>query len=81
MRYLPVVDLWDAAIYAAIDTGALRLQRGQWVRCGKDATYLSRYYGCRRSGGYVQNITAFHGPNAAEKFVTYCNRKLKEQVA
>mgnify|MGYP003655569418 FL=1 len=75
MRYLPVIDLWDAAIYAAIDTGALRLQRGQWVKCGKDASHLSRYYGCRRSGGHVQNITAFHGPKAAEKFVTYCNRK------
>lgn len=34
MKYLPVVDLWNPALAAAVRTGQLKLQPGQWVRCG-----------------------------------------------
>lgn len=35
MRYLPTVDLWNNAIHAAVCSGQIRLQPGQWVRCGQ----------------------------------------------
>lgn len=34
MKFLPTVNLWDAATQAAVLNGTLRLQCGQWVRCG-----------------------------------------------
>ena len=34
MKYLPVVNLWDPAINEAVVTGRLKLQPGQWVKCG-----------------------------------------------
>lgn len=41
MKYLPTVDLWSPAIAAAVRTGQLKLQPGQWVRCG--SAKLSRF--------------------------------------
>ena len=35
MKYLPTLDLWDPGIGKAVETGRLKLQRGQWVRCGQ----------------------------------------------
>lgn len=34
MKFLPVVNLWDAAIHSALLNGQLKLQRGQYVSCG-----------------------------------------------
>jgi len=48
MKYLPTVNLWDAAMHAAITSGQLKLQRGQWVQCG--AGKKSRYVGTKKSG-------------------------------
>ena len=36
MRFLPTLDLWDPGIHAAVWFGRLKLQCGQWVKCGKD---------------------------------------------
>lgn len=41
MRYLPTLDLWDNAIQTAVLHGQIKLQRGQWVRCG--SAKLSRF--------------------------------------
>jgi hypothetical protein len=41
MRYLPTIDLWDSATQAAVLSGSLTLQAGQWVQCGGER--LSRY--------------------------------------
>jgi len=71
MRYLPTLDVWEPAISAAIDSGALRLQRGQWVKCG-DSPYRSRIHEIKRRGGHVVHIRAFHGPDASRKFLEYC---------
>lgn len=35
MKYLPTIDLWSGGIHRALITGALKLQCGQWVVCGK----------------------------------------------
>ena len=36
MKYLPTINLWADGITTAILAGQLKLQRGQWVKCGKD---------------------------------------------
>jgi hypothetical protein len=34
MRYLPTVDLWNPETQLRILSGKLKLQAGQWVKCG-----------------------------------------------
>ena len=34
MQYLPTIDLWNPAFANAIRNGQLKLQVGQWVKCG-----------------------------------------------
>ena len=48
MRYLPCVDLWSIPIQAAVRSGQLRLQAGQWVQCGPGPK--SRFVSLRQSG-------------------------------
>ena len=36
MKYLPTINLWDPAIAAALLNNQLKLQPGQWVKCGGD---------------------------------------------
>jgi hypothetical protein len=47
MKYLPTVDLWNPALAAAVRTGQLKLQPGQWVRCG--SAKLSRFVKASRT--------------------------------
>lgn len=47
MLYLPAIDLWNTATIKAIESGQLKLQRGQWVKCGSDK--LGRYVGTKGS--------------------------------
>lgn len=51
MRYLPTVDLWNNATNNAVRTGQLKLQPGQWVKCGNNRA--SRWCGKGRSGSMV----------------------------
>ena len=37
MKYLPALDIWNPAIAQAVRSGQLKLQRGQWLRCGSDS--------------------------------------------
>jgi hypothetical protein len=34
MRFLPTVDMWNAATQDAVRSGQLRLLPGQWCQCG-----------------------------------------------
>ena len=61
MKYLPVVDVWNNAIYAALRSGQLKLQRGQWISCGGKP--YSRFVGINLKTG---TIDACHGGNAKE---------------
>ena len=49
MRYLPTVQLWDNGMTTALTRGQLRLQTGQWVKCGRHAK-PSRFVGVTASG-------------------------------
>jgi hypothetical protein len=48
VKYLPTLDLWNPAISAAIRLGNLKLQTGQWVRCGQSQP--SRFVAARAGG-------------------------------
>ena len=34
MKYLPTLNIWKPSIHNAIRNGQIKLQRGQWLRCG-----------------------------------------------
>jgi len=36
MRYLPTLNIWKPSIHNAIRNGQIKLQRGQWLRCGSE---------------------------------------------
>jgi len=66
MKYLPTIDLWAAGMTEALYSGALRLQRGQWVRCGQAKP--SRFVRATRS-----SIWAVHPqPHQAQQFARVC---------
>lgn len=68
-KYRPVVDLWDVDTVAAIEAGRIRLQRGQFVRCGSGGP-LSRFVGYNG-----RSFNVVHGGTAAEvstKFKARC---------
>jgi hypothetical protein len=50
MKYLPTIDLWNPALNNAVRTGQLKLQTGQWVKCGNDKK--SRFI-CVKKGGTI----------------------------
>ena len=67
MKYLPTIDLWSTGIIDALHSGALRLQRGQWVRCGQQRP--SRFV--RATSG---SIWAVHPqPGQARQFLAVCS--------
>jgi hypothetical protein len=72
-KYLPTVDLWNAANREALDAGTLKLQPGQWIKCGGHT--LSRFYRHNPRGGH---IVAFHGEPGNQAIAT---RKMREYVA
>ena len=41
MKYTKTIDLWTPNVQERILNGSLKLQAGQWVRCGSDK--LSRF--------------------------------------
>lgn len=66
MKYLPTIDLWNPGMTEALYSGALKLQRGQWVRCGQARP--SRFVRATRS-----SIWAVHPqPDQAQLFATVC---------
>jgi len=70
MKFTKTINLNAEGIQDALRSGALKLQRGQWVRCGEGKP--SRFV------GFVgQNIWAIHWqPQQAERFSDAC-RTLK----
>jgi len=63
MKYVKCFDVWPFLEH--LRKGNLKLQRGQWIKCGPDSK-PSRWYG---TNGLT--LTAFHYPNANRKFSHY----------
>jgi hypothetical protein len=34
MKYIKTLNIWAEGVQEAITSGAIKLQRGQWLRCG-----------------------------------------------
>jgi hypothetical protein len=49
MKFISTLDLWGAGIQEAIERGQIKLQRGQWLRCGSTGKRC-RFVGVRPSG-------------------------------
>ena len=74
-KYLPTVDLWNPVTRADLDSGALKLQPGQWFVCGDKAATRSRFY---RHNPATGQVVAFHGEPNKRGVAT---RKMREYVA
>lgn len=59
MKYLPTVDAWNPAISAALHSGQLRLQSGQWIQCGDGPK--SRFIKATRYGIHAKH---YSGPKS-----------------
>lgn len=64
MKYIKAIDVWTYG--AAIRSGQIRLQKGQWIKCGPDSR-PSRFHSVKKNG----IIVAFHYPNATKGFMEY----------
>ena len=75
MRYIKTVALWDHNTAHMVRTGQLRLQAGQWVRCGQEQP--SRFVKIQDSGV----IVAAHPQdgNTRRRFEALCEIYLKSQ--
>jgi hypothetical protein len=45
MKFLKTINVWDEGVQQAIRNGQLKLQRGQWMTCGKGNPKKCRYVG------------------------------------
>jgi hypothetical protein len=62
MRYISTLNIWAAGIQQAIETGQIKLQRGQWLRCGSTGKRC-RFVGVSSSGSIW--VTHWQGSSRA----------------
>ena len=67
MRYLETINLWAPGITEALRSGQLKLQRGQWVRCG--SVHPSRFFGVSKGG----SIWAAHWDGSSSRQIATFN--------
>ena len=74
-RYMDTVDLWDHNTAYMVRTGQIKLQAGQWVKCGQEQP--SRFVKMEDSGV----IVAAHPQdgNTQKRFDTLCRIYLTSQ--
>ena len=72
-KFLPTVNLWNPTIDAALRSGQLKLQRGQWVHCGtfSDGTGCkSRFLEVTKGGGTIRCVDGGDTKEVSAKFKT-----------
>jgi hypothetical protein len=69
MKYSKVLNLWQEGVQEDIVSGQIKLQRGQWLRCG-ESDKPCRYVGLSRSNSIW--VTHWQGNSKAtlEKFMS-----------
>ena len=50
MKFQKSVNVWADGVSEAIGNGTLKLQTGQWLRCGEHADHPARFVGVTPSG-------------------------------
>lgn len=63
-RYIKAIDVWQYG--DAIRNGQIKLQTGQWIKCGEDNDKLSRFHHANKA-----HICAFHYPRHVTGFMEY----------
>lgn len=51
MSFCRTLNLYDPVIFSAIQTGVLRPQPGQWIRCGENNPHAAMWIGINRKSG------------------------------
>jgi len=71
MRYVKTLNIWNSVVLNNILSGAIKLQRGQWLRCG------SKGKRCRYVGHSILTIDVVHwqgdGSTTYKKFMKRIN--------
>lgn len=70
-KYIKTIDLWDQTNVDAVVSGALKLQRGQWVTCGTGPK--SRFIGVTVGGSVHLTHWQGCGSRTRAKFIDACN--------
>lgn len=64
-KYVKTIDLWEGSNEQMLRDGQLRLQSGQWVKCGPHGA-KSRFVKANKF-----NITVIHGSTTSEANTKY----------
>jgi hypothetical protein len=76
MKFTPILDLWDNGVQDALYSGALRLQRGQWVKCGQ-ASRPSRFVRATKSSIWCVHYSCNQRKAFAEVCAIFKRKGLK----
>ena len=74
MKYQPVIDLWADGNGDKVRAGEIRLQSGQWVKCGPGP--LSVF-----DSATAYHIRCFHGHTSREALTRYDEFKAARATA
>jgi len=61
MKYISTLDIWSPQIQEAIVSGQIKLQRGQWLRCGSTGKRC-RFVGI--TGGGTVHVIHWQGSSS-----------------
>jgi len=69
VKYSKVLDLWQEGVQEDIESGQVKLQRGQWLRCGSSGK-LCRFVGLSCSRSIWVTHWQGNGKATLEKFMS-----------
>ena len=67
VKFIPIINVWEAGVQNSIMDGVLRLQVGQWVRCGDSSP--SRFVKATRGSLWVVH----GGESMSRRFAEMCS--------
>jgi len=62
MAFIKTLNIWAPGVQDKILSGEIKLQRGQWLECGENATKKCRYIG---HNGTTINVVHWQGSTEA----------------
>ena len=64
MKFQKTLDLWETGVQEKIDSGEIKLQRGQWLICGDGGGLEGKK--CRYVGQFGGRVWVTHWQGSAE---------------
>ena len=80
MRFQKTIAINAAGIQEALETGALKLQRGQWVQCNAASDKKARYIG-QLGGGSIWVVHWQGSPKATREHFQTCVEAMQGRKA